>query len=85
MKRETVSRASAEKIKAEAPQRQPGKWTTILAEVLKSGTCEKISGLTRGQCWGLKRAAKDKGVEATVIEKSTAVLLIPPTAVVKKV
>jgi hypothetical protein len=78
MKTTKMTVEMAEKEIAEKPTRKKGQWKEIIAEVKKSKTAVKISDITRGQCWALKRAAKDENLDSEVVDKSTAVIVLPP-------
>jgi len=83
MKTQKLTVEAAEEEFAKAPTRQVGRWTVLVAEVKKTGQPVKVTELSRGQCWGLKRAAKDAGLRAKVLDKSTAVLVLPPEKATK--
>jgi len=78
MKTTRLSVDAAKEEIAKQPERQKGQWTRLVEEVKKTGQAVKVSELSRGQCWGLKRALKEGGLEGRVVDKSTAVIILPP-------
>lgn len=60
------------------PERKVGQWKLICEKIEKSGKGVVVTYLTRGQCWALKRAAKEAGLRAKVVEKGSKVLILPP-------
>jgi len=78
MKEQKMSIEDAKKEIEAQPTKKKGQWTKICKKVKDTGQPIKVTGITRGQCWALKRAAKDAKLEATVIDKSTGVIVLPP-------
>jgi len=77
MKVKTLTPAEAAKIIADNPQRTVGQYAKVCEEVIKLGQPKLISGLSRGQCWNVKKLALSKGLSAQVVNKSSAVLIQP--------
>ena len=50
----------------------------------KTGKAVRITGITRGQGWSIKRTATQAGLKATVLEKGEVVIILPPEKVKKE-
>jgi hypothetical protein len=48
----------------------------LINDVKKSGGSVIVSDVTKGQAWSLKRAAKNAGVKAAVLDGGRKVLLM---------
>lgn len=74
-----VSREEAQKVIDKQPSfTKKGKWTTLCAEVKATGQAAQVTGLKRGQCYALRRAAKDAGLFVQTIDRGTGVVILPP-------
>jgi len=76
-----ISKKPVAELQAElekAPKRVIGRWADLIAEVVKSGQGAEVTGLTRGQAWGLMRTAKNAKCTAQVLDKGTRVIILPP-------
>lgn len=78
MKKISMTVEAAKKEIEAKPHTRKGQWTSVVAEVKKTGEPVKIAEITRGQCWALKRTAREAGLESEVMDKNTAVIVLPP-------
>ena len=73
-----LTAAQAEELLASIPAREVGRWSKIIAEVLKTGTPQQITDLSKGQVAGIVRNARQAGLSARAINKYSGVLLTRP-------
>lgn len=78
METKKISIEEAEKRFAAAPIRRQGHWKTLCGEVKKTNQPVEVSGVTRGQIWGLKRTAKELGCRVVASDKDTKATILPP-------
>jgi len=78
MKTTKLSVEAAKDEISKVPERKAGQWTKICEEVKKTGQPVKVSEITRGQCWALRRTSREAGLESRVVDKGTAVIVMPP-------
>jgi len=73
-----ITREEAEDLLKKHPARVKGQWAELIEEIKKDGIPRYVKGVTRGQAWGLARAAKAAGMSYRVLEKGETILVIPP-------
>lgn len=76
MKIEKLSVEEAASAISKIPVRQAGKWVELVEKVVKTGQPVKVTGLTRGQCYNLKKVADKNGLVARTTDKSSTVILM---------
>jgi len=75
VKMERIAVETAEELIKNAPTRQPGKWNEVFEAVKKTGDAVKVSDISRGTAWHLKRRAKEQGLVARVIGGTTVIIM----------
>jgi hypothetical protein len=66
-----------EKLTAEHPQREKGKWKEIIEKVKKTGKAVELTDITRGQAWSIRRQCKEMGVKCRVLNEGDIVVISP--------
>jgi len=77
MKSQKVSKEQFDEIMKNRPVRKVGQWKDMISEVLRSKTPIKISDVTRGQLWSIKRQAREAGANAVILSKENAIIISP--------
>jgi hypothetical protein len=57
------------------PQREKGKWLSIIESVKKSKSPVELTDITRGQAWSIRRQCKEQGVKCRVLNEGDIVVI----------
>lgn len=79
MKIEKLSQDEAAAAISKIPEREAGKWVELVNKVVRTGQAVKVTGLTRGQCYNLKKVADKAGLVVRTTDKSSTVIIMRKT------